>query len=447
MSTLDKPISRAPSTGLYFATRKGQDELRIYTMVIPMGILARDIARDFSPETPLEGNRIVNARRAEEYADYVIERHREGKPHITPPVVLRSSGDEVREDDKWLDEDAQGIARGALEIQPRVLRTADGQHRIYGARKKLEWYDDEIVEAKLLLEHAQANDQETAVIEQAEGRLERLREEHDALYRLPVTAEIIAVDSERVYQQLFADIANNAKGLGGDLTTWFDQTKVIYRIARALTEEGGDSLLVGKVHIGIGAEDRLPAEAPYWIGAKTVADVVHAVVKGVNGRFSRRDEKELEKDTEAERELSDSVKLFLKCLADVFPIVREIRDGKPSYGGAIRKSRTTMLTSSSMLRALAGAYYLTVQSDGSSLPGKTTEEKARAFSKGLRTLVEAMTVDPAVGVQRNNAIAKIAPDAFSFGGKSRPTAPMARMGNINTLARALAEHIQTVATA
>jgi len=106
-----------------------------------------------------------------------------------------------------------------------------------------------------------------------------------------------------------------------------------------------------------------------------------------------------------------------------------------------------MLTSSSMLRALAGAYYLTVQSDGFSLPGRTPEEKAKAFSKGLSTLADAMTVDPAVGVQQNNAIAKIAPGAFSFGGKSRPTAPMARMGNINALARALAEHIQNEATA
>ena len=119
-------------------------------MVLPLGILARDVVRDFSPEEPLPGNRRVDAKRALEYADYVIERHKEGRAHITPPVVLRASNGEVTEFGEWIREDAQGITRGALVIEPRSLRTADGQHRIYGGKKKLEWYDDEIIKQKLL---------------------------------------------------------------------------------------------------------------------------------------------------------------------------------------------------------------------------------------------------------------------------------------------------------
>jgi hypothetical protein len=448
VNTLDKPISKAPSTGVHYATRKGQDELRIYSLTLPLGVVARDIARDFSPEEPLPGNRRVNAKRALEYADYVIERHREGRAHITPPVVMRATDGEVDEAGAWIKEEAQGITRGALEIAPRALRTADGQHRLYGAKKKLELLDDQIVADKLLLEKAEENGQEPAVVEQARKRLERTKEERAALFNLPVTVEIILVDSERVYQQLFADIANNAKGLGGDLTTWFDQTKVSYRVARALAEEGGHPLLEGKVHVGVGTEDRLPAEAPYWIGIKTVADMVHAVTKGVSGRFSRKEEKEYEANPSAEKELRKQAERFLDSLVEAFPVIRNIKDGKPSMGGEVRKSRHTMLTSTSMLRALATAYYLNVLSDNEeyALPGAGVDARTKQFTSGLATLADAMKVDPKEGLDQRNPIVRLSPSSFAFGGKSRPTAPTARIGNINALAQGIARHVQKAAT-
>ena len=441
MIDLDAPVSRAPSTGVHYATRKGQDDLRIYSIITPLGVLARDIAADFSPEEPLEGNRRVNAKRAEEYTDYVIERHGEGRAHITPPVVMRASNGQVVEVGAWITEEAQGIARGALEIDPRSLRTADGQHRIYGARKKLEWYENEIIKQKLVLETAEANGQEAVVVKQAAERLERLREEREALYHLPVTAEIIMVESERVYQQLFADMVNNAKGLGGDLTTWFDQTKVSYRVARSLVEEGGHPLFVDKVHVGVGTEDRLAAESPHWIGVKTVADIAHAVDKGVTGRYSRGEEKKLEDDRAAEKAIYSEAERFVNCLVEAFPLMREIQDGTPEFGGNVRKSRTNMLTSTSMLRALAGAYRLTVGTDAPAIAGDSLEERADGFTKGASTLVDAMVVDPKVGIGQTHPMVKLSPSSFAFGGKSRPTAPTARIGNINALSQALAKHI------
>jgi hypothetical protein len=444
MTSLDQPISQAPTTGLHYATRKGQDDLRIYTMVLPLGVLARDVVRDFSPEEPLPGNRRVDAKRALEYADYVIERHKDGRAHITPPVVLRGSNGEVREFGEWIKEDAQGISRGALVIEPRSLRTADGQHRIYGGKKKLEWYDDEIIKQKLVVEHAEVNEQEPEIIKQAQQRLERLREEREALYRLPVTAEIISVESERVYQQLFADMANNAKGLGGDLTTWFDQTRVAYRVARTLVEEGGHPLLVDKVHIGVGTEDRLASDGPYWVGAKTVADVVHSVARGVSGRFSRKEEKQFEQDLQAEKDLKTETERFLDCLAEAFPVMREIKTSQPTRAGEIRKSKRTMLTSSSMLRALAGAYYLNVVAATIPVPGEDSETRAKSFVKGIATLTDSLAVDPKTGLQQTNLIVKLSPSSFAFGGTSKPTAPTARMGNITSLANGIAEHVRRV---
>jgi hypothetical protein len=263
-----------------------------------------------------------------------------------------------------------------------------------------------------------------------------------------VTVEIILVDSERVYQQLFADIANNAKGLGGDLTTWFDQTKVTYRVARSLVEDGGHPLLEGKVHVGVGTEDRLPGEGPYWIGIKTVADIVHATTKGVSGRFTRQAEKEYEVDPTAEKELRTESERFLDSLVEAFPVIRNIKDGKPSMGGEVRKSRQTMLTSSSMLRALASAYYLNVLSDNEEfvLPGADAEARAKQFTSGIATLADGMKVDPKTGLDQKNPIVKLSPSSFAFGGKSKPTAPTARIGNINALAQGIARHVREAAT-
>ena len=140
-----------------------------------------------------------------------------------------------------------------------------------------------------------------------------------------MTAEIISVDSERVYQQLFADIANNAKGLGGDLTTWFDQTRVAYRIARALVEEGGHPLLVDKVHIGVGTEDRLASDGPVLDRRQDGRRHRALGLKGVSGRFSRKEEKQFEQDLEAERDLKAQTERFLDCLVGAFPVMREIK--------------------------------------------------------------------------------------------------------------------------
>lgn len=436
------PVSRAPSAGQHYATKKAQDGLTIYSTVLPLGAIARDIAKDFSPEEPLPGNRRVNAKRAFDYADYVVARHREGRQHITPPVILRCSPYEVKEVGRWIPEEAQGIARGTLELAPRAAGTADGQHRIYGVRKKLEWYDEQILAQQLRIEQAEENEEEPAVVEELQRTMERLQDERAALYNLPVTTEIILVTSERQYQQLFADIANNAKGLGGDLTTWFDQSKVAYRVARTLIEPEGHPLLVGKVHVGVGTEDRLAAESPYWIGAKTVADMVHAVAKGVGGRFSRRDEDEFERDPKLERSLDSDARRFLDCLTTAFPVLGEIQSGRPQFGGEVRKSKKTMLTSASMLRALAGAYHLTVYTNEIPLPGDDEEERVEAFTEGLKSLGDAMTVDPSVGLERNNLLVTLVPESFAFGGTSKPTAPTARQGNINALAKGIAQHIQ-----
>ena len=123
-------------------------------------MLARDIAADFSPRTSRSRETAGRRERAEEYADYVIERHREGRAHITPPVVMRASEGQVTEVREAGSRRRRRASRAGAGDRSPALLTADGQHRIYGARKKLEWYEREISKQKLLLETAEENGQE-----------------------------------------------------------------------------------------------------------------------------------------------------------------------------------------------------------------------------------------------------------------------------------------------
>jgi hypothetical protein len=47
-----------------------------------------------------------------------------------------------------------------------------------------------------------------------------------------------------------------------------------------------------------------------------------------------------------------------------------------------------------------------------------------------------MIVEP-----QTHPMVKLSPSSFAFGGKSRPTAPAARRGNINALAQAVAKRV------
>ncbi len=183
-------------------------------------------------------------------------------------------------------------------------------------------------------------------------QLEKLTASYDALYNLPVTVEILPITSELEWTQLFADVAQNQLGIGGEVKTWFDQSKVVNRVARRLIEE--HPLFFDKTEFGT------EAARPYWIKADGVAKIVHAVDKGIGSRYGRQDEKEAD-----ESAILDKVSAFLKDLVPAFPLLTEISKGTPEYADSRRLSekKKSMILSLSMLRGLGDAYRR-LQADG-----------------------------------------------------------------------------------
>src|SRR6185369_14985839 len=103
-------------------------------------------------------------------------------------------------------------------------------------------------------------------------RLKKLSERVEDLGGEHITVEIVeATETERV--QIFADIANNAKGIRPDFKVFSDQRDVVNRIAREVATE--HPLFVGRVEDG--QSRSMTASNMNLIGAKIVADVVRAV--------------------------------------------------------------------------------------------------------------------------------------------------------------------------
>jgi hypothetical protein len=121
MTSLEKSVSHAPSTGQYYATKSSQNGLPVYNVTLPLGLIATPLSRPFGPDKPLEGNRRMNEAHALGYAAYVIDRAAENERSYTPALSLRSSDGDVHEVGEWIHEDAQRMTRGVLEIDAGEL--------------------------------------------------------------------------------------------------------------------------------------------------------------------------------------------------------------------------------------------------------------------------------------------------------------------------------------
>lgn len=410
---LASSVSHAPTTGTYFATKSSQNGLPVYSLTLPIGLVATQLSRPFGVEKPLPGNRRITPKHAMDYAAYVIDRAAAEKKSYTPALALRSSNGDVHEIGEWVAEHAQKMSRGVLEISAGELIPMEGQHRLYGTRERLTELKDEIANVKRMIEAAK--EQDSPALGDLTNMLARLEADYEALYWLPVTVEILPISSELEWTQLFADVAQNAMGIGGDVKTWFDQTKVVNRVARRLIDT--HPLFVGKTEVGTGIAQ------PYWIKADGVAKIVHAVDKGVGGRYGKQDEKRANED-----EVFEKAMAFLNDLIPAFPLLREIQDGTPEYADERRREKaTSMILSLSMLRGLAAAH--------------------RRLHEKEYTEVDfsPLTDKMAVPIDRR-FWTKIAPTAFEWGTAAKPanpTAPGARGGNITALGNGIADYLQS----
>jgi DNA-sulfur modification-associated len=346
-----------------------------YSTVISVIEVPTFVARKPDPAKALDGNRKVDGPRAKRFGEYVYEKGDWVAPAIFVGVPREHNSLKFEEKLPF----GNGSAFGILSIpsnETHHVLIVDGQHRTLGFHTLDEIVDDRKRKLLRLVEQAEKNDG----IEVAEHkkRLKKLSDRVQELGGEHITVEIVeASEVERV--QIFADIANNAKGIRPDFKVFSDQRDVINRIARDVAT---DHPLFVEGGVEDGQATSMGATNPNLIGAKNVADIVRAVHVGVTGRVGKRVEDELARN---EVLAGRRVAQFLNTLVDSFSDLREIVNGETT---PIELRKATMLGSGTMLRVLAGVYNELKLADEGRTPFSESEirEAFKALAPKMREI-------------------------------------------------------------
>jgi DGQHR domain-containing protein len=315
---------------------------------------------------PQEDNREVSAARCKAFARYLDENEKWGSPSL----MLRCPEGTVRFEVLETQLPQQGIQIGRLAIPPSrkmSVRILDGQHRIGGTYNWAAMCNKQVSDAQEHLQRAK-NIGETHQINQAQQAYDKALGKVDRLEKTYFGIDLIEVNDTAEAKQVFADIANNAKGMTKSLTTGFDNTKVVNRATNNLVEENPHPLLAGRVDWN---KDRLAGKNEHLLSAKAVADVIRSTYVGVGGRVSRNLEFRKEDDI-----VQKGARRFFDVMMRAFPHLEDVEAPE------LRKS--SLLGSSTMWRAFAGAWYLltkTTSATGEQVtPHKTDDEVVEFFA-------------------------------------------------------------------
>lgn len=390
------------------ATRYRQGDLPMYDVIVNVPALTRAV-RMPDPAVPLDDNRIVSEPRARRFGiEYVLDVS--GKHGwICPPLTVRINPGDVKVK-QVVAEFADGSAWVVLTLPAALLwQILDGQHRALGFSKAIEQGHRDIAKLREHIKLAVGNGTPPKHIRESEqklteleGRLHKIETSH-----VSVTMMVATSDQGR---QAFVDIARNAVGVNPDFTVVLDQRSPVHRIAMDVAET--HPLLVDRVESG--QAGRISRTSPKLMGAKTVADIVHASLVG-SGRVSKRLHDEISRE---ETRYKAKVVEFFDSLVAGFTTMQDIIDESTSPE-TVR--RTSLLGSSTMLRVLAIVWH-DLREQGIS---------AGSIERFWNDLAPKMTIGPN-GIEDTDGV-WMPTGAFLPGS----AAPQARQGSVTGLASAI----------
>ncbi|MFC9633975.1 DNA sulfur modification protein DndB [Streptomyces mirabilis] len=343
-------LSLVREESTYLAIRTSQGGRTVYTTRIPLADLSVILTIP-DPAKPDPDNRKVDITHAKGFGQYLADNPR----WVAPALLIRDTGgcrfEPISEDGSvgyltvpW---SIGGIGR---------LITIDGQHRILGVHLEKKRITDEV--SRIDREIHRANETKKAKLEQDRealiGRMQRLKDEF-------VGIDIYVEPDGVSGQQMFVDVADNAKGISGAVRARFDTSRIANR---TLSDIVVHPLFLGKVDI---ERDRMTLTNRNLMGAKHVADITRAVIAGPGGRVSKKVE------SLTDNEVIESVRGFLDVISVAFTALAEITEEDvdnydPSLSEkkkneppapptkAMRLRESSLLGSVGMLRVLGGVY-------------------------------------------------------------------------------------------
>lgn len=312
---------------------------RAYVLSLPLYLIGTYLPVP-DPDQPFPGNRRVNKRHAEKFAEYWTE----NSDWVTPPLLIDTTAPLHEDFDAKFQ--AGGVEFGVLRIRQNSASSfdiLDGQHRILGWKLAGEHIAEQLKSYRGNLQRAkELQDLDTQRIwNDRIAKTQAVEKRYTSEY---VTVEILQGLDEDDHRQAFNDIATNALGITKSVTVSFDRRSMINRVA--IDAATGIELLDGQVDW---EKDRVAGRNEHLISGRNLADIVRHVALGIQGRMTRRRELEM-----SESAVSGLVDRYFEALVECFPQLQDLQDGKFD---AVDMREGSMILSPTILRVLAGAFH------------------------------------------------------------------------------------------
>jgi DNA-sulfur modification-associated len=335
-------LSKPQDSSTYLAMKTIQGGRAVYATRVPLLDLPTILPVP-DPNNVDKDNRKVDRLHAKHFGEYLDTK----QDWVAPALLARDSGG-----CRFEKVDEHG-AVGYLTVPWAIggissLRTIDGQHRVLGVAIEKQRITDAI--SGIDRDMARKVSPEKATKLQADrdkliAQMNRLKEEYVGL-------DIYVEPDPIKAQQMFVDVADNAKGISSAVRARFDSYKVANR---TLSDVIDHPLLKGRVDA---EQDRMTMKNPNFMGAKHVADITRAVIAGAGGRISKKAEQTL-----TDGEVIEQVKDFLDVISNAFTDLAALTEDDSETERradeltmAQRVRRTSLLGSVGMLRVLGGVF-------------------------------------------------------------------------------------------
>jgi DNA-sulfur modification-associated len=427
----------------FWGTHFQQLGLKAISLHITIDQITAGFIQRPDPNAKLSHNRAIKPTHADDFASYLLRgaEDESGKWNvIVPALSLFTSPHSVTFEPRE-DIPAGDISFGIVRIdKTEPVKIWDGQHRTLGAYIAIERLNKKVSEAL----NAQATAEADGQVERANQlalQADSLRMIRRKLGQLVIPVAIALETNEQRIAELFADVADNAKGINATALARLDQRNVFNRAATAMYEGRDDwSLLEGLIDDDNAS---VTQNNPHWTTYRDVAAVAQTAFLGYGARWTENKEESLLSD--AQLEILVNAREFYEALAAAFPDVDDVLTGtiEPNElrGGG---SRTSLLSSSTTIRALASAWY-------------DLRYGHRWTKAGSRTVSAGLITEPWTPQRITAAFARLpSMDAGSDKVLNRfwksldiieapYAAPTARAGNIRILSMAIVEHAESEA--
>ena len=315
-------------TNEFWATRFNQLDLQQISVFLTLDQMTSGVLARPDPSIRLDHNRAIKRLHAEKFADYLLRGAQDtsGKwPVIVPAMSLFTSPAAAEfEVNPEFAVGSSEIEFGVLSIEKTSpLQIWDGQHRTLGAYIAVERQNNSITDLLNLLNRATSEGNEIGV-SNLEEKIRAAKRVRKRLGSIVIPSSIALETDKKRIGELFADVADNAKGINATALARLDQRSVFNRVATAIYDGGDWTLLVDHID-----DDNAYTSMynDYWTTYRDVADVAKISWLGYGARWTPKQEDE--RLASEESEILDNVREFYEILIKSFPELEKVHYALP----------------------------------------------------------------------------------------------------------------------